>query len=124
MIKMDLVIKVDDKILDRIISVNIRELFKLNYLNLPPQIIYQMGIEISILLCFLKIINDLKEKGILNEKLFFKTYFICETLLERKLKAVYLKGLIDLSEAKFLTFAKIIYEKELKNMKKSFNIYI
>jgi len=121
---MKLDIKINNNMLNKIISYNIKEISKRLKLNFPSLWVYQIAIEVSIIGCFTRVIYNLKMKNSLNKEIFNIIYNICETLLIEKFKHLYLKRNINSSTAKFLRFAKICYDDLFNNDKNELLLYV
>ena len=124
---MKLNIKIDNDILNRIISFRIKELItiiKIKRTNTNTAIIYQLAIETSIFDCFIKVIKKLKNENLLTLKIYNIVYIICESLLKKKFKNLYLNKEIYSSTGNFLKFAKKFYEKLTFDTKKNPLIYV
>ncbi|MHA1752141.1 MAG: hypothetical protein ACTSYZ_07200, partial [Candidatus Helarchaeota archaeon] len=67
---MKLDIKINNNMLNKIISYNIKEISKKLKLNFPSLWVYQIAIEVSIIGCFTRVIYNLKMKNSLNKEIF------------------------------------------------------
>ncbi|MHA1268261.1 MAG: hypothetical protein ACTSPY_00620 [Candidatus Helarchaeota archaeon] len=117
-------IKINNEVLNKIISFKIRELYNEYYNIFPLDYIYQKAIEFSVINCFVRVIKNLNKTGFFNYNLYFVIYSVCEAIIIKKFKELYLTKYLDYSKANFLKFAKEYYNKISSIEEKVSTIYI